>query len=250
MLRTVLALLLINRNRVVSLDSLIDELWGDDPRKSAVTTVQTYIYHLRKHFMAQGIESPGEEILVSRPPGYMLLAEPRTIDADDFIRTVARAHAELTSTRNPVTAARLLRHALAMWSGPAFANVTCGSELQAYTAYLEEQHLRALQMRIRADMALGRHSDLIGELRTLVRSHPLNEWFHSQLILALSRSGRRSEAIAAYQELRSVLRENLGLDPSADVQRVLGELLSTGHQHMTVRPAAPRRNARSRLAAI
>lgn len=233
-----LAMLLVNRNQVVSLDSLIDELWGDEPRKSANTTVQTYIYQLRKHFLRHGLETAGHQILLSRPPGYLLRVAPGDLDADQFAQLAADARTALNAGR-PHAAAALLRQALALWAGPALANVPPGSALASEAVQLNEQRIRVLELRIQADMELGLHRELVGELRSLVVAHPLHEWFHGQLIRALSRSGRRSEALEAYQRLRAALRENLGLDPSADVQELHQEVLTSDRREPARRGVPP-----------
>jgi SARP family transcriptional regulator, regulator of embCAB operon len=230
--RTVLAMLLVNRNQVVSLEHLIDELWADEPRKSANTTVQTYIYQLRKHFQQHGLEMADHQILLSRPPGYLLRVAPGDLDADVFAQLAAGARAELNSSR-PHAAAGMLRQALSMWAGPALSNVPTGSGLASEAVQLNEQRIRALELRIQADMEIGLHRELIGELRSLVVAHPLHEWFHGQLIRALSRSGRRSEALEAYHRLRVTLRENLGLDPAAEAQELHQEVLTSNRSQPT-----------------
>ncbi|MEW2142278.1 AfsR/SARP family transcriptional regulator [Micromonospora vinacea] len=225
--RTVLALLVMRANRVVLVDSIIRELWGDDPARSAVTTVQTYIYHLRKLFAKEGIETPERTVLESRARGYLLRVEPGQLDAEVFETMLDQGRSHIESDR-PEEGAEVLRRALAMWTGPVGANVTFGPALEAHAIHLQEQWIRALELRIQADITLGRHRELIGELRYLVGTYPLNEWFHRQLIVALSRSGRRGEALQAYHHLRRVLSEELGLDPSPDLQRLQREVLAAG----------------------
>lgn len=222
--RTVLALLVLRANQVVLMDALIRELWGEDPARSAVTTVQTYIYHLRKLLAREGIEREGRVVLESRARGYLLRIGPGRLDAEVFQMLLDEGRRHVESGR-PEQGAAVLGRALDLWKGPVGANVTFGPALRAHALHLEEQRLRALELRIQADMDLGRHRELIGELRYLVGLNPLSEWFHRQLILALSRSGRRGEALQAYADLRRILSEELGLDPSPDMQQLQRSVL-------------------------
>jgi SARP family transcriptional regulator, regulator of embCAB operon len=226
-IRSVLALLLLRANRIVSVESLIEELWGPDPPRSAVTTVQTYIYHLRRRFAAERLDPPGGQLIATKPAGYLIWASPEQVDAVVFERLLARGRDAIEEDR-PEEAGMLLREALDLWTGPALADVPQGNLLQAHAIHLEELRLNAIELRIRADLRLGRHHALIAELRSLVRAHPLNEWFHGQLIAALSRCGRRGEALQAYQEVRSVLSNELGVDPSPALQRLQRQVLSVG----------------------
>jgi SARP family transcriptional regulator, regulator of embCAB operon len=217
--RRVLALLVLRAGEVVLLDSLMEELWGAHPPKSAITTIQTYIYHLRKMFSEENLETPEGELLVTRLPGYVLRIPSECIDFRVFERRIDAGQDELESG-HPELAAATLRQALNLWNGPVLANVSLGTVLEGHVVRLEERRINALQLRIQADLQLGRHSKLVGELRALTAAYPLNEWFHSKLIMALARSGRRSEALHAYQKMRTVLKEELGLDPSPDLQQL------------------------------
>jgi DNA-binding SARP family transcriptional activator len=223
--RQVLALLALNAKQVVSLDQLIQELWDNDPPRSAVTTTQTYIYQVRRLMAREGLEQPGHELLVTKASGYILQTSPDQVDAGVFQRLVAEGDEHLRD-RRAQQAARALRWALDLWRGPALADVGRGPLLAPYAVLLEEQRLRAQELRIQAELQLGRHRELIGELKSLVAQHPLNEWFHGQLIAALSRIGRRSDALQAYQHLRAVLRDQLGLDPTLELQRLQRTVLT------------------------
>jgi DNA-binding SARP family transcriptional activator len=225
--RSVLALLLLRIGRVVPMDTLIEELWGLESPPSAVATVQTYIYQLRRMFEEQELNPRGGQLVVTRRPGYLIQAEPEQLDAAVFERLSRQGRMLLESGRISEAAA-ILDRALDMWTGPALADVRHGDLIEAHVVHLEERRINALESRILADVQLGRHSELIGELRSLVSAHPLNEWFHGQLMAALSRSGRRSEALQAYQCLRVVLRDELGVDPSPELQRLQHQVLSAG----------------------
>jgi DNA-binding SARP family transcriptional activator len=223
--RQVLALLVLRSGQVVLPESLTEELWGSHPPKSAATTVQTYIYHLRKIFAQAGLESPEGELLATRLPGYVLRIPASATDLHAFDRLVDEGRGDLAAGR-PEPAAAVLRQALGLWNGPVLANVSLGRVLEGHVIRIEERRILALQLRIQSDLELGRHRELVGELRSLAVAHPLNEWFHSRLISVLAQCGRRSEALRAYQDLRRVLREELGLDPSSEVQRLQQEVLS------------------------
>ncbi len=220
-IRNVLALLLVRADRLVDVDSIMRELWGDDPPRSAVTTIQTYICHIRKKFEL-GV---GAATLVTAPPGYMLRLGDAELDARSFGDLTYRG-TEFLERGQMSEASRTLRAALALWRGRALANVTAGPLLSGHVTHLEEMRIRALELRIRADIELGRARELIPELRSLVAAYPLNEWFHGQLIDALSRSGRRGEALQAYQSVRTMLRDELGIEPSSELQRLQREVLA------------------------
>ncbi|MEV0219869.1 AfsR/SARP family transcriptional regulator [Streptomyces sp. NPDC050704] len=223
--RNTLALLLSRANQIVEIPALIDELWGDNPPRSAVTTTQTYIYQLRKMLCRAVGEEAAARFLVTQAPGYGLRGDEDRIDARAFERLTEQGKRLLTMNR-PEEAVLRLREALALWRGPALAGVTTGRRLEAHMVQLEEIRLTAVQLRVQADMRLGRHSELVPELRSLVAAHPLNEWFHAQLITCLHRSGRRGEGLHAYQSLRRLLDEELGLRPSLPLQRLQQHLLS------------------------
>ncbi|GHE98799.1 hypothetical protein GCM10018785_73400 [Streptomyces longispororuber] len=239
--RNTLALLLSRVNEVVEIPALIDELWSDNPPRSAVTTTQTYIYQLRKMLgRALGPEA-ARPVLVTRAPGYRLQIDEELIDARIFER-LAREGKRLLVAGRPEEASHRLQQALDLWRGPALSDVTTGRVLEAHVVQLEEMQLDALQLRIQADMELGRHRELLPELRSLVAAHPLNEWLHAQLITCLKHCGRRGEALQAYQALRRVLDEELGLQPSLPLQRlqqyVLSEAVDERAPHPPMRATA------------
>lgn len=223
--RNTLALLLSRANQIVEIPALIDELWSDNPPRSAVTTAQTYIYQLRKMLCRAVGDEAAARLLVTQAPGYGLRVDVDRIDAQVFERLTEQGKRLLAMNR-PEEAARHLHEALVLWRGPAMADVTTGRRLEAHVVQLEEMRLTALQLRVQADVRLGRHAELVPELRALVAAHPLNEWFHAQLIACLSHSGRRGEALQAYQSLRRLLDDELGLRPSLPLQRLQQHLLS------------------------
>ncbi|PZG53346.1 hypothetical protein C1I98_05485 [Spongiactinospora gelatinilytica] len=222
--RQVLALLLVSANRLVLVDSIIQELWGNNPPKSALTTTQTYIYHLRSLIERERLSGTGRELLVTKPFGYTLLVDQDQLDQGRFDRLVTQAAGLLRQGRYEAASADL-REALALWQGPPLANVTQGPLLRSHVVHLADRRTHAMELRIEADLHLGRHRDLIGELRSLIAENPLHEWLHAQLVNVLSQAGRRAEALAAFQNLREILARELGLDPSPAVQRLHREVL-------------------------
>jgi DNA-binding SARP family transcriptional activator/tetratricopeptide (TPR) repeat protein len=205
--RTLLAILLLHANEIVSSDRLIDELWGERPPDTAANTLQVYVSQLRKVL--------GHTILLTRRPGYVLNVGDDELDAARFERLVAEAKGA-----SPERAGGLLREALAIWRGPALADFTFEPFAETEIARLEEVRLAAIEDRIEADLALGSHAGLVGELESLISQHPFRERLRGQLMLALYRSGRQAEALRAYHDTRLVLVEELGIEPSPALQRL------------------------------
>jgi DNA-binding SARP family transcriptional activator len=207
--RAVLAHLIVRANQVVPTDALIDQVWGEEPPESARNVLQTYISHLRSAL--------GTERIEGRTPGYILHLEPFELDAVRFESLVREArNANGQSDR----AASLLREALELWKGPAFADLGADGSLVGEIARLNDLHLQALEERIGADIACGRHIDVLGEAEALIHEHPLRERLWGHLIIALYRSGRQTDALNAYQRLREILADELGVDPSPELQRL------------------------------
>lgn len=224
--RQVLALLLARHDTVVPLTALTSELWAGRPPRSATATVQTYAYQLRKAL--HGGEDPGpveSGLLVTHAHGYLLRVRPGACDAETFAQLTGRARTALADG-DPAGAVVLLDQALLLWNGPPFADVAPGPALQGHALRLNELHLQAEELRITAGLHLGRHRDLVGELKELACAHPLHEWFQGSLIIALQRCGRRSEALDVYRRLSTQLRDELGLDPSPGLQRLRQHVLT------------------------
>jgi DNA-binding SARP family transcriptional activator len=248
--RQVLAFLLVRRNQIVQAAEFLDELWGSRPPDSAMTTLQTYVYKLRKEILGPS----GLAQLHTRPSAYLFEVPDEQVDICEFEQLSRQGRAALENDQ-PKRATELLSNALSLWRGRALAGVTAGEILAAHITRLEEQRLRILEMRIEADMRLGRHQELISELKVLVFTHPLHERFHGDLMTALSRSGRRYEALDAYQRLRRILIDELGLEPSARLQQLHQSLLKADSRDLAVlpeesapvrvRPASPARSAPS-----
>jgi DNA-binding SARP family transcriptional activator len=221
--RAIFALLLLRANQTVTMDALIDELWGDDPPATALATVRTHIYRLRS-MLGHGSPSEPSSLIVTQPTGYLFRFPDEEIDANVFLKLVGRGQ-ELLERGRVERATSTLRRALSLWRGNALADVPCGPLLEQHAAHLDESRIATLELRIRADMLLGRYRRLVAELAGLVAAHPLNESLHASYIEALHRSGRRGEALQAFSSVQSVLQEELGLDPSPELQRLQRRIL-------------------------
>jgi len=223
--RALLVSLLLHANEVVSLDRLIDELWGETPPPTAAKTLQAQVSRLRRAL--NGDEDPAAHMLgplETRGHGYLLKIEPGQVDADRFQGMLEEAR-RTRADGKPEEAAEELRQALALWRGPALADFAYEPFAQTEIARLDELQLTALEERLEADLALGRHTELIGEMEALVARHPLRERLRGQLMLALYRSDRQAEALHVYQEFRLALAEELGLEPSQGLQRLERQIL-------------------------
>jgi DNA-binding SARP family transcriptional activator len=210
--RALLAVLLFDPGRTVSTDRLIDALWGEQPPRTAATSLQNFVSQLRKQL--------GPDLLVTKPPGYVLRIDPDQLD-------VNRAQALLAGARDapPDERAAKLREAIALWRGPPLEEFAFEAFAQSEIGRLAELRLTLLEERIEADIEAGRAGDVVGELETLVAENPLRERFREQLMLALYRSGRQAEALEAFQEGRRALVQELGIDPSPRLQQLHGAIL-------------------------
>ncbi|MGH8976040.1 MAG: BTAD domain-containing putative transcriptional regulator, partial [Acidimicrobiia bacterium] len=213
--RALLARLALSANRVVTSESLAEDLWGEALPAGATQALQVYVSRLRKVLREGGLD----HVLVTRPPGYLLRVDALAVDAALFEALAARAR-DLSASGDHEAAATALGDALALWRGPALADLVHAPFADAERARLEEERLAALENRIEADLACGRHGELIAELEALTRAQPFRERLWAQRMLALYRSGRQAEALRAYQELRCLLGEELGIEPSAALRRL------------------------------
>jgi DNA-binding SARP family transcriptional activator len=219
--RILLATLLFHANRVVPAAQLVDCLWGQTPPATAHATLQTYVSQLRR--LLQPEPSSGQ-VLVTKAPGYLLLVQPEQVDLARFQRLVVVAR-EAMANGDPCAAAERLRQALALWHGPALGGVP-SPHLSGEAARLEEARLGALEDRVEAELALGWHARLVGELEALVAEQPLRERLRGQLMVALYRSGRQAEALAVYRQARQALVDELGLEPGRELQRLQQAILT------------------------
>jgi DNA-binding SARP family transcriptional activator len=210
--RALLALLLLEPNRVVSTDRIIEALWGEHPPRTAPTSLQNFVSQLRKLL--------GPETLATKPPGYQLRLGPDQLDLARFGKLVQEARREPPEPR-----AEKLTEALGLWRGPPLADLGFEAFAQSEIARLEELRLAVTEDRIEAELEASRHAEIVGELESLADEHPLRERLRSQLMLALYRSGRQAEALQIYHDTRRILVEELGIEPSPDLQQLHGAIL-------------------------
>jgi DNA-binding SARP family transcriptional activator len=209
--RALFAALLLHPNQVVAAERLIDELWGEDSPERAAAALRVNVSRLRKALPP--------DVLTTRSPGYVIRVEPDELDLHRFERLVDEGRS-LLARGLAAEASERLCDALSLWRGPALADFAYESFAQAAIARLEEIRLAAVELRIEADLALGRHDELVGELEALVAEHPLRERLRRYLMMALYRSGRQAEALDAYQDARRALVDELGIDPSPALQEL------------------------------
>ena len=222
--RAVLALLLVSANRVVALDRLVDELWGDEPPARAAASIQAYVSNLRRALEPDRPPRAPATVLLSRAPGYLIAVDDDRFDVARFSRLASAGRSALAD--DPAGARRLLGEALALWRGPALADFAYEPFAVTEAARLGELRLAALSDRIDADLALGEHAALVPELERLVADHPLREHLWGQLMLALYRSSRQAEALAAYRRFSDTLADELGLEPGAELRRLEQAILT------------------------
>ncbi|MET9341833.1 BTAD domain-containing putative transcriptional regulator [Nonomuraea sp. NPDC003804] len=217
--------MLIMNEHTVPLSKFIDELWLTEPPVTVIATMQTYIYQLRKLLDIGGAVHAKGVALLTESAGYALKVPPENIDLFIFERCFKEGRISLAEG-DYERAVRSLNSALSVWRSTALADIGKGPFLEAYSAQLEEARLQALELRIEADLHLGRHLDAIRELKSLIITHPMHEGFHTKLMLALHRSGRRHEALDTYNKLRKSMVDDLGLEPSLMVQRLQRAVLA------------------------
>ena len=223
--RAVLALLLLEANRVVSMDRLAEDVWGGHPPEGWATTLQTYVFHLRQALEPDRARGAAGDVLVTRDRGYLLRVDREHLDAALFQDGFTAGRAALEAGRY-AEAAETLRKALDLWRSRVLADLADYAFTRPEAARLEELRLAALEARIDADLALGRHDALTAELEQLAAEHPLRERLHGQLMLALYRCGRQAEALAAYRRARDLLAGELGIDPGEPLRRLHASVLA------------------------
>lgn len=220
--RQLLALLAIKAGSTVGVGTLTEELWEHRPPRTASTTLQTYVMQLRRR-VAVGLagteDCTAKDILTTNQTGYLLDTEPESIDAVRYGRKAAAGRAAFHDG-DAEAAAELLADALTMWRGGVLLDVPKGPHLSIESVRLEQDRLSDLSMRIDADLRLGRHCQLLGELAGLCARHPMMEAFHGHYMLALYRSGRRWQAAETYQRLRETMASQLNVDPSPRIREL------------------------------
>jgi DNA-binding SARP family transcriptional activator len=227
--RMVLALLLLHAQRPVSVDALIDGVWGDRPPATARKTLQVYVSRLRQ------ILDDGD--IIGARDGYMLRVDPHEIDAVRFERLAAEGR-RLTEN-DPVEAATVLREALRLWRGSAWGELAFEDALSSDAARLNERRVDVTEDHLAAELAAGEAAGLVGELRTLVADHPLRERLRSLLMLALYRLGQTAESLAVFEDGRRLLADELGADPGGELEALHRRILQQDPSLLTPLRAAP-----------
>jgi SARP family transcriptional regulator, regulator of embCAB operon len=232
--RVVLGMLLMNAGRTVSVDRLIDGVWGDDPPEGAVNTVQVYVSHLRR------VLASTEAAILTQPPGYLLRLTARQLDLLQFEELAQRAQDEVAA-RRPSVAADVLRRALDLWRGPPLEDLGAAPFAVSARTFLEERRLGAVDDELALLLELGRDREVIESCEQNLAAHPLRESLWERLILALYRSGRQADALARYRACRRILLDELGVEPTPRLQTLEHQILN---QDRRLEPA-PRRTGTS-----
>lgn len=224
--RQVLALLALNAGRVVTISTLVEELWGEHPPRSYATTLQTYILQLRNALADALPGNPAVRTLLgTRHCGYLLEEEACRTDVDQFAHLVRIGRVTFESG-DLLAASEQLGRALRLWRGPALVDVRVGRVLELEVTSLEQTRLGVLERRIEADLALGRHAELLGELTLAAARNPMNENLCAFLMITLYRSGYVGRSLEAFHRLRSVLQQELGVEPCPRLQRLQMAILA------------------------
>jgi DNA-binding SARP family transcriptional activator len=232
--RALLAVLLLDANRVVSADRLINELWGEDTPEDGRNALQVRVSQLRKVISSAS--------LLTRAPGYVIEIEPGALDSLRFEELLAGAR-DAEEAGEMELAGALLREALALWRGHPLEDISLLGPAAAEIRRLDELHLATLERRIDCDLALGEHTRLVPELQMLVEQHPLRERLRGQLMLALYRSERQAEALATYRDARRALVDNLGIEPSPHLQQLEHDVLTHALSLQLPAKASPQEDA-------
>lgn len=216
--RQILAMLAFEAGQTVSVPTLVEELWGMRPPRSALTTLQTYVLQLRRLIDAAR-PGHGKDILVTRCGGYLLDIDPDGVDARVYDR-LAAAGSRAADVGDYAAAARLLRSAQDVWRGRVLVDVHAGMQLGIEVIRLEESKLNVLERCVDAELRLGRHDRVLGELAMLTASYPMHENFCAQFMVALYRCGQMWRALEAFMKLRDTLVGELGVEPSVRLQEL------------------------------
>ena len=228
--RALLILLLLRANEPVTSDRLVEELWGESPPATAHKMLHNQVSALRRELGANGrLETQGS--------AYRLEVHPGELDIAVFEELVARGRALIDE--DPVAAADTLRQALGLWRGPPLSDVTYELFAQAEINRLEEERWAAFEARVDAELAVGRHAELVAELEAAVAEQPLRERLRGQLMLALYRSGRQAEALEAYRRARTTLVEEAGIEPGVELRTLQEAILAQDPSLDVVPPALP-----------
>ncbi|MBB1242655.1 AfsR/SARP family transcriptional regulator [Streptomyces durbertensis] len=234
--RVLLAALLSRVGEVVSTQSLITEIWADQPPRKARGALHVYMAQLRNQ-LAESASPEHRAQIVTEPPGYLLRLGGAEFDQHDFDILMKEARKDFDAGDLPA-ASKAVRAALGLWRGPALAGLTDGELLSVYATCLDEEYVAALELRIELDLLLGKHRAIISELTRLIHEYPLRETFYRHLMLAYYRSERQADALNCFLQLRERLRNDLGVEPCRPVQRLHQAVLSADPalDHQFTRP--------------
>jgi DNA-binding SARP family transcriptional activator len=238
--RALVARLLIDRNRVVSADRLVEDVWPESPLGGADIALRSTVSRIRKRLRDAGIE---RDLIGTRPAGYIIEADDDEVDSARFDRLVTEGQAALIDGQVN-RSVHLLREAAALWRGDAFGEFSADPFARAESRRLEELRLAAVEGRVEAELMLGHHGQLIGELEALTAAHPFRERLWGQRMVALYRAGRQADALRVYQEVRKELIEELGLEPGPDLVRLEQDVLSQSQRLDWTPPGVPPRQDR------
>lgn len=233
--RQLLALMAMHSGQLVTVAEIVDELWGTHAPRAAVQTLQTYILRLRQQIRDVAPETDVSTIVVTRPCGYSLDVPRENVDVHRFTELAARGESALDRGDHE-SAAQVLDAALSIWRGPALVDVPYGEQLEIEVAKLVQVRMSALESRFEADLSVGRHHQLLGELAELTARYPMHERLCAQYMTALSRSGMKWRALEMFWRLRRNLVEELGVEPSLEIQRLQRAILRSGDTEVQERP--------------
>ena len=222
--RALLALLLLHANETLTIDRLVDELWGEHPPATAARTLQAHVSRLRKA-LDDGAGNGADSVIVTREHGYELKLDPERLDSHRFERLIAEGRSELAAG-HPERAASAFESALSLWRGTPLADLAYEPFAQPEIARLEELRVAALEDLNDAKLALGRHGELVGQLEALIGDHPYRERLRAQLMLALYRCERQADALQAYQDARRTLVDELGIEPGERLRELERAILA------------------------
>jgi YVTN family beta-propeller protein len=240
--RAVLAFLLVERDRVVSVDQIVEALWADRPQAGHTATIQTYVYHLREVLEPDRAKGEPPRVLITEPGGYRLNINPDTIDETEFERLIESGERLLAqgSTAESVTE---LGRALSLWRGSVLADLASFDFVARLGGRLDELRWRAIESKIDAQLALGQHVSMLAELNSFVESQPLREHLQAQRILALYRAGRQADALSAFRSVRALLRAELGIEPGVELTNLHQAILNQDAALLLAQRNPPKRAA-------
>ena len=238
--RQLLALLLLNANKFVPTELCVKELWDENPPRTVIPTLQTYVLQLRRCLARSptvGSLSAAHDRLMTGNSGYRLMVVSDRLDLTEF-ETLARAGRAAQRSGDDRKAADVLRGAVEIWRGPTLSDIDPGPCLRTQINRLEEARISLTEQRFDADLRLGYHQEILSELNAAAAENPLNERLQTQYMLALYRSGRQAQALDLFHQLRKTLTDELGLEPSRPVRR-LHEAILTADPSLDLEPSSP-----------